>query len=70
MPANDQYWRDLGTMHKVFAGSAFALFAATLAIGVFLVPDRPTDRRPEIRFVDLGSAPAVEFAVLRHGLDH
>jgi len=44
--------------------------AATLAIGVFLVPDRPTDRRPEIRFVDLGSAPAVEFAVLRHGLDH
>ncbi len=30
MPANDQYWRDLGTMHKVFAGSAFALFAATL----------------------------------------
>ena len=30
MPANDQYWRDLPTMHKVFAGSAFALFAATL----------------------------------------
>ncbi|RLS51702.1 MAG: PDZ domain-containing protein [Planctomycetota bacterium] len=30
MPANDQYWRDLGTMHKVFAASAFALFAATL----------------------------------------
>ncbi len=30
MPANDQYWRDLGTMHKVFAVSAFALFAATL----------------------------------------
>ncbi len=30
MPANDQYWRDLGTMHKVFAVSAFALFASTL----------------------------------------
>ncbi len=30
MPANDQYWRNLGTMHKVFAASAFALFAATL----------------------------------------
>jgi hypothetical protein len=43
--------------------------AATLAVGVFLVADRPTDRGPEIRFVELGSAPAVEFAVLRHGLD-
>ena len=43
--------------------------AATLAVGVLLVADRPTDQGPQIRFVELGSAPAVEFAVLRHGLD-
>ena len=42
--------------------------AATLAVGVFLVTDRSSDPGPEIRFVELGSAPAVEFAVLRHGL--
>lgn len=44
--------------------------AATLAVAVFLVANRSTDRGPEIRFVELGSAPAVEFAVLRHGFDH
>jgi len=47
-----------------------ATVAATLAIGALLVLDRPTDRQPEIRFVELGTAPAVEFAVLRHGLAH
>ena len=51
-----------------------AAVAATLAVGVFLVADSQLDRRqldrvPEIRFVELGSAPAVEFAILRHGLD-
>ncbi|MEX1232317.1 MAG: c-type cytochrome [Planctomycetaceae bacterium] len=30
MPANDAYWRNLRTMHVVFAVSAIALFAATL----------------------------------------
>lgn len=30
MPANDQYWRDLPQMHKVFAGSAIVLLLATL----------------------------------------
>lgn len=43
--------------------------AATLAVGVYLVAARPPARGPEIRFVELGSAPAVEFAVLRHGID-
>ncbi|MBL8738943.1 MAG: hypothetical protein JNL12_21125 [Planctomycetes bacterium] len=43
--------------------------AATLAVGVYLVGARPPARGPEIRFVELGSAPAVEFAVLRHGID-
>lgn len=47
-----------------------ATVAAALAIGVLLVLDRPNDRQREIRFVDLGTAPAVEFAVLRHGLAH
>lgn len=46
-----------------------ATVAATLAIGVILIADRAPERSPEIRFVELGSAPAVEFAVLRHGLD-
>ncbi|WP_146507158.1 c-type cytochrome [Thalassoglobus neptunius] len=30
MPATEQYWRNLPTMHKVFAGSAIALLGATL----------------------------------------
>lgn len=30
MPASDHYWRPLALMHKVFAGSAFALFGATI----------------------------------------
>ena len=29
MPANDQFWRPLSTMHKVFAVSALVLLAAT-----------------------------------------
>ena len=30
MPANDQFWRPLGTMHKVFAASAVLLLVCTL----------------------------------------
>ncbi|MFG0332560.1 MAG: hypothetical protein ACF8TS_04275, partial [Maioricimonas sp. JB049] len=40
MPATDQYWRNLSTMHKVFAGSAFALFAATI---VMMADDQQRD---------------------------
>ncbi|MEW4527778.1 MAG: c-type cytochrome [Maioricimonas sp. JB045] len=40
MPATDQYWRNLSTMHKVFAVSAFALFAATI---VMMADDQQRD---------------------------
>jgi len=32
MPATEQYWRPLGTVHKVFAGSALLLLLATLVM--------------------------------------
>lgn len=35
MPATEHYWRPLGTMHKVFAGSAIALLAATIVMMAF-----------------------------------
>ena len=34
MPASDHYWRPLGMMHKVFAGSAIVLFASTIIMMV------------------------------------
>lgn len=35
MPATEQYWRPLGTLHKVFAGSALVLLLATLVMMKF-----------------------------------
>lgn len=35
MPATEQYWRPLGTLHKVFAGSALALLVSTLVMMAF-----------------------------------
>ncbi|MBL8851332.1 MAG: c-type cytochrome, partial [Planctomycetaceae bacterium] len=35
MPATEQYWRPLSTMHKVFAGSALLLLVATLVMMAF-----------------------------------
>ncbi len=35
MPATEHYWRPLGTMHKVFAGSAIALLGATIVMMAF-----------------------------------
>ncbi|MFO1096409.1 MAG: hypothetical protein U0992_24350 [Planctomycetaceae bacterium] len=35
MPATEQYWRPLGTVHKVFAGSALVLLISTLVMTEF-----------------------------------
>ena len=35
MPATEQYWRPLGTVHKVFAGSALVLLIATFVMMEF-----------------------------------